>query len=120
MGIKKKRLLCVEDHKETCELITSTLRDFQVVSADSCASALEHIRSERFDLIVVDYYLPDGNGEFLCGEIRKFDQRTPVLFITGSEDFTETRSRSIGGQGMIKKGRPTFVNELRARSVELT
>lgn len=120
MGNKTRRLLCVEDHIETCQLITSTLRDFDVVSVTTKSAALERVRSGRFDLIVVDYYLPDGTGEELCKHIRIFDKRTPILFITGSDDFTETRSRTIGGQGMIKKGRPTFVTELRARASELS
>jgi CheY-like chemotaxis protein len=119
MGMKTRRLLCVEDHKDTCELITSTLREFEVVSVTTIADAIERVRQGRFDLIVVDYYLPDGTGDELCRNIRSFDQRTPILFVTGSDDFSETRSRTIGGQGMIKKGRPTFVSELKARAAEL-
>jgi DNA-binding response OmpR family regulator len=120
MGKKTRRLLCVEDHRETCELITRVLKDFEVTSVTTKAAALESARTNRFDLIVVDYYLPDGTGEELCKHVRVFDQRTPILFITGSDDFSETRSRTIGGQGMIKKGRENFVSELKARAAELS
>jgi len=120
MGMKTKRMLCVEDQKETCELITSVLRDFDVISVATKADAVESCKKGSFDLIILDYYLPDGTGEELCKYIRIFDKRTPILFITGSEDFSETRSRLIGAQGMLKKGRPTFVSELRARATELS
>jgi DNA-binding response OmpR family regulator len=120
MGNNKRRLLCVEDHRDTCELITSALKDFEVVSVTNVADARARARQGGFDLIVVDYYLPDGTGEQLCKDIRDFDQRTPILFVTGTDDFSETQSRSIGGQGMIKKGRANFVTELRARAAELS
>lgn len=119
MGKKTRRLLCVEDHRETCELITRVLHDFEVISVTTKADAIERAKTGRFDLMVVDYYLPDGTGEELCKHVRVFDTRTPILFITASDDFSETRSRTIGGQGMIKKGRDNFVSELRARASEL-
>ena len=119
MRKKTRRLLCVEDHRETCELITRVLKDFEVISVTTKAAAIENAKMGSFDLIVVDYYLPDGTGEELCKHVRIFDQRTPILFITGSDDFSETRSRTIGAQGMIKKGRANFVSELKARAGEL-
>ena len=120
MMYKSKRLLCVEDHHETYVLITKVLKDFEVVSATNAADGIRLTRDGGFDLIVVDYYLPDGTGEDLCQAVRAFDSRTPILFITASDDFTETRSRVIGAQGSLKKGRPDFVAELRARALELS
>ena len=67
----------------------------------------------------MDYRLPDGTGEEACRLIRYFDQKTPILFITGVSTFTETRARSIGAQGTLKKASPTFIDELRHRTLEL-
>ena len=82
MGNKTRRLLCVEDHIETCELITSTLRDFDVVSVTTKSDALERVRSGRFDLIVVDFYFPAGTRGGVCNHKPHLDQTTPEHFLT--------------------------------------
>ncbi len=119
MGKKKKRLLFVEDHADTCELVSFILRDYDVTTVQTKAEAVKTAGSGGFDLFLLDYYLPDGTGEELCKEIRIFDSRTPILFVTGSASFTERRSRSIGAQGTLKKANPMFLSELRNRALEL-
>ena len=51
--------------------------------------------------------------------IRGFDQRTPILFVTGSRSFTERRARAIGAQGTVKKASPTFIEQIQARTSQL-
>ncbi|MGI8812080.1 MAG: response regulator [Pyrinomonadaceae bacterium] len=116
---ENKRVLCVEDHPDTCELISHVLKEFEVISAGTKSEALDVARSEKFALILLDYHLPDGTGEEICHLIRSFDQRTPILFVTGSSQFTESRARSIGAQGRLQKHHPEFTEELRQRSREL-
>ncbi len=119
MGENKNRVLCVEDHPDTCELIAFVLKEFEVISAATKADAVELAKTADFKLILMDYHLPDGTGEELCRDIRNFDSRTPILFVTGSSTFSETRARSIGAQGTLRKGHPHFLNELRERASEL-
>jgi CheY-like chemotaxis protein len=40
MNPTKKRLLCVDDNTDTCELITYILKDYEVISAHSMADAI--------------------------------------------------------------------------------
>ena len=115
-----KRVLCVEDHPDTCELISHVLKEFEVISAKTKAEALEASRSEQFALILLDYHLPDGTGEEICHLIRDFDKSTPILFVTGSSQFSESRARSIGAQGSLHKHHPEFTEELLRRSRDLS
>jgi CheY-like chemotaxis protein len=120
MGDEKKLVLCVEDHPDTCELISHILKDYELISASTKSEAIQKARTGRFALILMDCFLPDGTGVDACNQIRTFDQKTPILFVTGSESFSESRARSLGAQGTLKKGNALFVEELRNRAVELS
>jgi two-component system nitrogen regulation response regulator GlnG len=122
MGSDKTRpkILCVEDEPETCKMLQVLLPDFEIIPAGTKLEAIQNVMKEDFSLIFMDYYLPDGTGEEACLHIRHFDQRTPILFITGSSNFTATNAVAIGAQGVLKKAQPTFIQELRERTLELT
>jgi len=119
MNQKKRRILCVEDHVDTCEIITYTLDDYEVISAGSKFEAIERAKEIDFCLYILDYHLPDGTGFELCKQIRSFDNRTPVLFVTGTSSVGEVSARSVGGQGLVKKTRSDFIKELRIRVSDL-
>src|ERR1051326_1582106 len=106
-----KRILCVEDHLDTCELIAVLLKDEKVVPACSQSAALKQATKKVFDLYLLDYHLPDGTGVEVCIFIRTFDKHTPILFCTSDETLTEAQAQTIGAQGIIRKG-PHFSDAL--------
>ena len=73
---EKKRILCVEDHKDTCDLIAFLLSDYEIVFTDSIDNSLEIFKQGNFDLCILDNWLTDGLGTELCRQfaksIRKF------------------------------------------------
>ena len=115
---EKKQILCVEDDADTSGLISFVLRNYQVAGAHRVAEALRRAHSEKFDLYLVDYHLPDGTGIELCLMLRTFDRDTPVLFVTGTSSITETQVIIAGAQGLIRKG-TSFVDELPVRVSQL-
>ena len=119
MGSDRKKILCIEDQPDACDMFQIVLPDYKIVSAASSAEGILLAREHHFSLILLDYYLPDGTGDEVCGMIRGFDQRTPILFVTGSRSFTERRARAIGAQGTVKKASPTFIEQLQARTSQL-
>lgn len=103
MSKTKKRILCVEDHPDTCELISTILKEYDCTSAYSMADGLLHATKEKFNLYLLDYHLPDGNGIELCLLIKNFDAETPILFLTGTSSMNEQQALKIGAKGLIKK-----------------
>src|SRR5882724_5210802 len=73
----RKRLLCIDDHEDTCDLVSSIIPEYDVTSEHSKAGGLRQAATEKFDVILADYYLPDGTGLELCLVIRAFDPNTP-------------------------------------------
>ena len=119
-GMEKKRILYVEDNKDSYEMTEVLLSDYELTYARTKADAVRLVREGGFALILMDYWLSDGTGEETCRLIRGFDRTTPILFITASLGFTEIHADSVGAQGKLKKASPTFIEDLKNRIAELT
>jgi two-component system nitrogen regulation response regulator GlnG len=61
----------------------------QVLTARTAAEGLDQVRRRRPDVVVLDIQLPDRSGLEVFTEIRAFDPKRPVIFIT-AHGTTET------------------------------
>ena len=113
MNAPKQRILYVEDHDDTSELIRLVLQqqNYEVVLDRTVASALRTAREQHFDLYLLDSRLPDGSGVDLCKEIRKFDLSTPVVFYSAAAyDSDRATALRSGAQAYLMK--PSRLQEL--------
>lgn len=109
----KPRILCTEDDDDTREILRLLLEmgGFQVSSAKDSAEALSLARAEKFDLYLLDNWLPEGPGDVLCRKLRELDPTTPVLFYSGAATAADkARAMACGAQGYVVK--PTDPNVL--------
>lgn len=81
------KILLVEDDKSIVNALSDFLRTegYGVSNASGQKDALELLKSETFDLILLDVCLLDGNGFSLCAEIKN-KYTIPVIFLTASSD----------------------------------
>jgi DNA-binding response OmpR family regulator len=82
---RKSRVLFVEDHGDTRDLVSMWLAmaGYEVETADGVAAALELARGRSFDLYLLDSRFADGSGKELCERLREFDEETPIVFYSG-------------------------------------
>jgi CheY-like chemotaxis protein len=99
MSTAKCRILYVDDHEDSAEMIKLLLApmDYEVVAAHSMDQALELARTQQFDLYVLDKRLPDGSGIELCRQLTKMSPTTPCIFYTG--DAYEVHRREAAAAG---------------------
>ena len=59
-----KRILLIEDEREVANMLTLALRssDYEVEYAHTAEQARACLSSGRYDLVITDWRLPDGNG----------------------------------------------------------
>jgi CheY-like chemotaxis protein len=104
MDLSGKRILCVEDHEDTCALLRVLLSNLQVVTAGTLAEGLHLAQNQSFDLYLLDMFLPDGNGITLCQQLRRFDPKTPVLFCSADASPTaHDQAMQAGTQMYLNK-----------------
>jgi two-component system alkaline phosphatase synthesis response regulator PhoP len=85
MSQAKCRILCVDDHEDTSEMLTLLLaqEDYEVVTAVTVQEALQLAKTKQFDLYVLDKRLPDGSGLDLCKKLTLLTPGVPCMFYTG-------------------------------------
>ncbi|HKR59009.1 MAG TPA: response regulator [Pyrinomonadaceae bacterium] len=118
----KRRILFIEDHEDTRELVRFVLEagEYCVTAESTMAGALQFAAPDKFDLYLLDNWLPDGTGFELCERIREFDPNTPVLFYSGAAfDSDKLRAIQAGAQGYLAKPCP-FADLLRAVGILIT
>lgn len=78
------RVLLVEDDSLIAKSLAMSLafKGFEIIAHGTYQSGLQAFRTERFDLVLLDVNLPDGNGNQLCREIRQINTAVPVLMLT--------------------------------------
>jgi len=119
----KTRVLVVDDDPEIVELFVDVLkRDgrFEVGTATTGYDAGVQTQSFRPDVVILDYMLPDINGNVVCKTIRENQELTDIkiLIISGLVNQTEIdQLLSAGADDFIKK--PFNIAKVIERIVEL-
>jgi two-component system OmpR family response regulator len=105
-----RHVLFVEDTADTRDLVEFALQNegFTVITAQTADEGLALARTKPFALIILDIGLPDKDGLELCRDIRRLDQKTPILFYTAfAELLDEDEATKAGAQGTLRKPEDT-------------
>lgn len=86
---KQNTVFVIDDDPNALESIVVLLRShgFAVRSSTNARDALSALRHEPADVVLTDINMPWLNGLKLIEELRRFDQETPVILITGNADL---------------------------------
>ena len=122
MQPKNPRVLYIEDHEDTRELVTLLLgqKCFEVVTGATIKTGIELAQAGEFDLYLLDSWLPDGSGLDLCQRIREFDPTTPILFYSAAAYASDYEmALKCGAQAyLIKPSHPSELCSLVTKLIE--
>lgn len=78
-------ILVVDDQEEVVELIVPLLKSegYNVVSANGGQKAVQIVKDQQIDIILLDYFMPGFTGEQVVKEIREFNNEVVIVFQTG-------------------------------------
>ena len=88
-----KRVLLVEDDEALRESLSEQLdmhEEFQTTSASNGSEALEEVKGEHYDLILLDIGLPDLDGREVCRMMRRAGVKCPIIMLTGADSDADT------------------------------
>ena len=104
------KLLIVEDSEETVDLIRLILSnesDIKIFEANTINEGINSIKKDIFDIILLDLSLPDGNGTYICEQVRQFPELygKPFIIALTADTSQESVNRNLelGCDDYIKK-----------------
>ena len=106
MSKTRCRLLCIDDHEDSSEMLKLILvqEDYEVVTAVSIEEALKLATTQDFDLYVLDRRLPDGSGLDLCARLNEVTPGVPCIFYTGDAyDIHRSEALAAGANEYVTK-----------------
>ena len=109
-------VLVVEDDAETRKVVAEALgaEGHRVTAVGRGEGATQMLRGGGIDAVVLDVWLPDGNGIDLCREWRGAGIRVPILMLTARTDVS-SRVKGLDAGADDYLGKPFALSELRAR-----
>ena len=102
-----QRVLVVDDDPDLQDLVTDILMSFsrsiEVIRAADGQSAIDMVKREPLDLVLLDIRMPGVDGLEALKQIKVIAPRLPVLMITGSDSSSASEALRIGAFGYLPK-----------------
>lgn len=108
--------MLVEDDESLGFLLKDSMESYgwKVDLLQTGEKGLTAFHSKPFDLCILDIMLPEKDGFELASEIRKYNQRVPIVFLTAKSQVTDRiRGFQIGADDYVCK--PFSIEEFRYR-----
>ena len=104
---KEARVLVVDDIEEVLSATKSTLKfeGMNVITYSNPKEALEFLKNNKIDVLLLDFFMPEMNGDKFIEELRKFNNETVIILRTGYSDKVPPMEMldSLNIQGYIDK-----------------
>jgi CheY-like chemotaxis protein len=90
-------VLCIDDDQDLleCEKAFLELFGYTVLTALSGGKGLELASTHSVDVVVVDYCMPEMNGQEVAIEMRRLRPHAPIIMLSGAKDVPEQASKWI-------------------------
>ena len=108
-------ILIVDDEQDIAELISDVLTDvgYKTTIANNGYQALDLVKSNKYDLILLDIMMPGISGNETCSKLRELT-KCPIIFVTAKNTINDkVNGLDIGADDYITK--PFEQKELIAR-----
>ena len=106
MARRQKTLLCVDDNQSSLKICKMILEAFgyKVLTCSSAREGLEVFASNAIDAVILDYQMPEMNGELVAAEMKRTNPRIPILMLSGWVSLPESALQLV--DEFVAKGDP--------------
>ena len=104
------KVLLVEDKEAYAQMLQAILQEstpsvFEFEHVGQLSAALDRLSRRRFDIVLLDLFLPDRQGLATYAEVHAHNQGVPIIVLTGLDDETlALQAVREGAQDYIVKG----------------
>jgi len=99
-------LLVVDDEKDFCTLLSDSLslEGYRVLTAHNGRKALQLVKKERPDLVLLDIKMPGMDGIEVCKRIKRVKKETAVIMLTAYGTLeTARKAMKLGAHDYVTK-----------------
>ena len=88
-GVRKYKIIGVDDEEGILDSLRVLLEDsnYEFIGITNPVEAIERVRQEHFDLMLLDFMMTPLHGDEVVEEIRKFNKELYILLLTGHKDL---------------------------------
>jgi len=99
-----KIVLCIDDNRDVLECVEAFLEScgYTVLTASSGGEGLELASNHSVDIVIVDYTMPEMNGQEVAIEMRRLRPKAPIIMLSGAVDVPEQALKCV--DAFIAKG----------------
>ena len=100
------KMLCVDDNEELRTNLAQQFvnEDFTVDTANDGEMALEKIKNNHYDIVLLDLKMPKMDGLTVLKELKKINKNPHVIMLTGVDDVqTAIECVKLGAKDYIQK-----------------
>lgn len=105
--IKPYKIIAVDDESGIIDSLSVFLKrsGYQLIGVTNPLEAIERVKNEHFDLMLLDYIMSPIHGDKVVEEIRKFNNTLYILLLTGHKDLAPPLEtiRKLSIQGYCEK-----------------
>lgn len=102
------KIIAVDDEEGIIDSLSIVLKrtGYQFTGVTDPVEAIERIRNEHFDLLLLDFLMTPYHGDQVVEEIRKFNKELYILLLTGHKDLAPPLEtiKKLDIQGYCEKG----------------
>jgi len=108
MPAARKKILIIDDHRETRELISKMLtnEEWRVITAPGGREGIQVARLQLPDIILLDMEMPHLDGIQTCKAMKRIPRvkKIPIIFLTANKDVESVKeAMKAGGSDYIIK-----------------
>jgi len=111
-----RRILHIEDSETDAYIVKRAFRDqpdVEIAWATTGSQGLQKLLEGNFDLVLLDYALPDMTGLEVLLQVVEKSPGTPVVIVSGfGSEYVAARGLQVGAIGYVNKDAPHFREEL--------
>lgn len=113
----KIRLLYAEDNPQDVDLTVAHFEhvcaNFIIETVSTGSDCLARLSEQVFDLLLLDFRLPDMDGLDVLADVRAHGHQLPVVMITGmGDDETVAQALRLGASDYVSKSEPDYLDTL--------
>ena len=94
----RPRILIVDNNVDNCEMLPiwldCNMDRYEIITAYTCREARDKIGRRRFDLYILDYFMPEMTGADFCTTLRQMDANGAVIMYSAM-NTAHVRAESI-------------------------